>query len=125
MKVLFIFLFLTVFSLCACGQSLRIMWGPPVDADNQGLVYYIVYKWEGDSTQWQNWQLADMDSIGILPHVLNFAGPYEFQTYFDETKIIRAAATAEDNLGRRGKRGLTKFYFHPGDLSEIWIEKKE
>lgn len=125
MKVLFIFLSLTIFSLCACGQSLRIMFDPPVNADNEGLTRYIIYKWEGDSVQWQNWQLSDMDSIGILPHVLNFAGPYEFQTYFDETKIIRAGGVAEDSLGRQGGIGLSRFYFHPSDLSEIWIEKKE
>jgi hypothetical protein len=123
MKVLTIFSFVIIFNLCACGQNLRIMFDPPVNADNEGLTHYVIYKWEGDSIQWQSWQLSDMDSIGILPHVLNYAGPYEFQTYFDEDKIIRGGALGEDSLGRRGKTGLTRFYFHPGDLTEIWIEK--
>jgi len=124
MKAFTIFLFICLFSLCACSQNLRIMWNPNDTADSQGLKHYVVYKWEGDSTQWLNWKIADMDSIGILPHVLNFSGPYEFQTYFDETKIICAGGLAEDSLGRRGKMRLSRFYFHPGDLEEVWIDKK-
>jgi hypothetical protein len=99
------------------------MWDPSDNADNEGLTHYVVYKWEGDSTQWQNWTIADMDSIGILPHVLNFSGPYEFVTYFDETKIIKGGCLAEDSLGRRGNMGLSIFYFSPGDLKEVWIKK--
>lgn len=99
------------------------MWNPSDKADNEGLTHYVVYKWEGYSAQWLNWQLSDMDSIGTLPHVLNFSGPYEFQTYFDETKIIRAGCLAEDSLGRRGEMGLSRFYFHPDELKEVWIGK--
>ena len=119
-KVILLMVMLTV---CACSQNLTIMWMPADSADVEGLTYYTVYKWEGDSTQWQNWQITDMDSIGTLPHVLNFAGPYEFQTYFDKTKIICAGACVRDTLGRQSIMVLSRFYFHPSDLKAIWIGK--
>ena len=124
MKLLTVFLIVCGLFLCACNaQDLTILWNPADNADNEGLTYYTIYKWEGDSTQWQNWQITDMDSIGILPHVLNFSGPYEFQTYFDESKIICAGACVKDTLGRQSIIGLTRFYFHPTSLKLIWIEK--
>ena len=110
-------------TVCACSQNLKIMWAPSDSADYEGLTYYTVYKWEGDSTQWQNWQITDMDSIGILPHVLNFAEPYEFQTYFDEAKIICAGVCVKDSLGRQSIMALSRFYFYPSDLEAIWIGK--
>ncbi len=124
MKSLVTFLILCGFFLCACNaQNLRIMWEPSDNADSEGLTYYTIYKWEGDSTQWLDWQITDMDSIGILPHVLNFSGPYEFQTFFDESKIICAGACVSDTLGRQSIMGLSRFYFYPSNLESIWIGK--
>ena len=123
MKLLATLLILFGFCLCACSQNLTIGWTPSDNADTEGLTYYTIYKWEGDSTQWLNWQITDMDSIGILPHVLNFAGPYEFDTYFDPTKIICAGACVRDGLGRQSIMALSRFYFNPSDLKGIWIEK--
>ena len=117
------FLFILFFSLCACGQTLRIVWEPSDNADTQGLTYYTIYKWEGDSVAWQNWQPSDMDSIGTLPHVLNFAGPYEFTTYFQEDLIIRASGEANDSLGRKSGMKYSRFYFHPENLKAVRLEK--
>ena len=123
MKALIAVFFFCLYFSIGCGQTLRIMWNPSDKADSEGLTHYAVYKWQGDSTQWQNWQESDMDSIGIVPHILNFSGPYEFTTYFSEDKIIRAGAVARDSLGRISPMALTRFYFFPTGLTEIWIEE--
>ena len=120
MKVILLTLVLIA---CASCQNLKIGWMPADSADVEGLTYYTVYKWEGDSTAWQNWQITDMDSIGTLPHVLNFAGPYEFQTYFDKSLIICAGACVRDGLGRQSIMALSRFYFYPSNLEAIWIGK--
>ena len=120
MKILTIVLFIALFSLCACGQTLKIMWDPTANADNEGLKHYVIYKWEGDSTQWDNWQESDLDSIGIVPHVSNFSGPYEFTTYFAEDKIIQGGAAVEDSLGRRSGIRVSKFYFFPSGIVVMW-----
>jgi len=122
MMIRIVFILALLFTI-GCGQNLRIMWNPSDQADTEGLTHYTIYKWEGDSVQWQNWVQTDMDSIGILPHVLNYGGPYEFRTFFAENKIIRAGLIAEDSLSRKSKMGLTRFYFSPTNLEEIWIEK--
>ena len=123
MKALTVFLFVIIFNLCACWQTLRIMWNPSDNADNEGLTHYTVYKWQGDSLAWQNWQESDMDSIGIVPHILNYGGAYEFTTYFAEDMIICGGLKVQDSLGRVSEMGLTKFYFFPTGLTEMWIEK--
>ena len=123
MKLIPVIILVGLLSLCACGQSLRIMWNPSDNADADGVEYYTVYKWEGDSTQWQNWQLSQMDSIGILPHVMNFDGPYEFRTYFNETLIIQGGVRAVDSLGRTSEIALSRFYFHPSEVDAIWVGK--
>ena len=116
-------LFVLLLAAVGCGQNLRILWNPASNADNQGLTYYTVYKWEGDSSAWQNFNVNQMDSIGILPHVLNFDGPYEFQTYFDDTAIIRAGCIANDTLGRKSPMAFSRFYFSPDAVKPVWIGK--
>lgn len=119
----------TILILCAviaigCAQNLKIIWDAPEGADNVGGVeYYIVYKFEGDTTAWQNWTLADMDSIGTLPHTFNYSGPYIFETYFEQNTIIRAGGVAVDSLTRRSQMGLSKFYFPPNIPQTIRVEK--
>ena len=114
---------LFAFVAISCGQTLNIVWYVSDAADNRGLEYYVVYKWQGDSTQWQDWQLSDMDSIGTLPHVMNYNGPYKFSTYFLEDKIIRGGVLAQDSLTRRTPMKLSRFYFYPAELTEVRIEK--
>ena len=123
MKALIAVLFFCLYFSIGCGQTLRIMWNPSDNADNEGLTNYTVYKWQGDSLAWNNSQESDMDSIGIVPHVLNYGGPYEFTTFFSEDKIIRAGLKVQDSLGRESGMTYTKFYFFPTGLTEAWIEK--
>ena len=122
MKIISTIPLVFTFGLVACSQNLRVMWDPHATADDDGLTYYTVYKWEGDSSEVAMWDLSQMDSIGILPHVLNFVGPYEFQTYFSEDKIIRAGCVANDSLGRKSNMVLSKFYDRPGDMTKVWLE---
>ena len=118
-------LFIFLFSVYACSQTLDIAWLPSDNADNEGLTFYTIYKWEGDSAAWLNWQDSDMDSlnIGTTPHVLNFGGAYTFTTYFQEDLIIRAAVEVSDTLGRKSGLLFSRFYFHPSNLETVWIEE--
>jgi hypothetical protein len=111
--------------MVGCTQDLRIMWDPLPEYDEQGVSHYVIFKWEGDSIAQYTWTVDQMDSIGTLPHVQNYSGPYEFRTFFAEDKWIRGGAIAVDSLSRVSAMGLTKFYGFPGNLEEIWIEKVE
>ena len=123
MKIIQLLLIIFIFSILSCAQNLKIIWDAADGADEQGVVRYIVYKWEGDSLEWQNWQLSDMDSIGTLPHTINYSGPYIFETYFEQNKIIRAGGIAQDSLNRKSDMALSKFYFYPSGPVVIRIEK--
>ena len=123
MKKLLLVIILISISVTACpGQNLRLIWDAHPSYDSLGVAQYILYKWQGDSSQWQAWQLSDMDSIGTLRHVQNVIS-YEFRTYFDPQKIIRGGVCAEDSLGRRSDIALSDFYFHPKEIEKIRISK--
>ena len=119
-RIIFILVLLVTLG---CSQNLKIMWNPADDADITGVTHYEVYKWEGDSTAQYLWDEIQMVSIGTLPHIQNFSGPYEFQTFFAEDKWIRGGCIAVDSLGRVSPMGLSRFYGFPGNLEEVWIGK--
>ncbi len=123
MKLITILLFVFVLSLTACSQNLRIMWEPHPTADSQDLTYYTVFVWEGDAIDTTAWDISQMDSIGTLPHVLNFAGPYEFLYFFAEDKIIIAGLSVKDSLSRQSDIVLSRFYDRPSEVTEVWIGK--
>ena len=123
-KIIQLILIIFILSILSCAQNLKIIWDAADTADRDSVQYYIVYKFEGDSLQWLVWQLSDMDSIGILPHTINYSGPYIFETYFQKNKIIRAGTIAVDALTRHSGMGLSKFYFPPDIPEEVRIEKK-
>jgi len=120
MKKIYLILFL--FVSLSCAQNLKIMW-QAAEPDSQDLKYYTVYKFEGDSINVINWQISDMDSIGILSHVYFFYNWYQFETFFQKNKIIRGGVTVTDSLGRTSLMGLTKFYYPPDYPHIIKIEK--
>ena len=121
MRIIKIILILFIFAVLGCAQNLKIVFDAHPSADNTGVEKYIIYKFEGDSIN--GWSVQDMDSIGTLPHVINYSGPYEFETYFTKDKILRAGAIAEDSLKRQSAMGLSKFYYPPDIPQTIRIEE--
>jgi hypothetical protein len=123
LKIIQLILIIFILSILACAQNLKIMWDAADTADRDSVYLYIVYKFEGDSITWQNWQLSDMDSIGTILHMINYSGPYIFETYFQEGKIIRAGCIAIGRLKRRSDMALSEFYFYPDIPIYVRIKK--
>ena len=123
LTTMWIVLFVLMFVVVGCGQNLKVVWSPnPID---ERIEKYVVYKFEGDSVDWQNYSDLMLDSIGIVAHnpLIPQSGSYEFQFDFQETMIIRAGLIAIDSLTRRSDFGLSDFYFYPTENITVEIMK--
>ncbi len=115
-----IILFIALFAAIGCSQNLRITWAPnPV---SERIELYKVFVFEGDSIEWQNWTIADMDSVGVVAHNPS-ATEYEFSYQFQEDAIIRGGLISVDSLTRVSKMGTTIFYFRPTENVTAEIKK--
>lgn len=104
------------------GQTLRIVWDSPTSYDSLEVEQYILYKWQGDAAAQDSFEVADLDSFAVIPHVPNVYH-YELQTWFDPKLRILGGVAAEDARGRRSEIRLSKFYDKPKDLDKVNITR--
>lgn len=123
MKKYLIVLLVLIFAIMGCSQSLKIVWSPnPID---ERIEKYVIYSFQGDSVDWQNYNDLMLDSIGVVNHNSLIAqdSTYSFQFYFQENMIIRAGLIAIDSLTRQSDFGLSDFYFYPTENITVEIVK--
>ena len=121
--IVLIVLMVLMFAIVGCSQSLKIVWSPnPID---ERIEKYVVYSFQGDSVDWQNYNDLMLDSIGVVNHnpLIGQDSTYSFRFYFHEDMIIRAGLVAVDSLTRPSGFGRSDFYFHPTENITVEIKK--
>ena len=120
---MWIVLLVLIIAIAGCGQSLKIVWSPnPI---NERIEKYVIYSFQGDSADWQNYNDLMLDSIGVANHnpLIAQDSTYSFQFYFQEDMIIRAGLVAIDSLTRLSGFGRSDFYFYPTENITVEIIK--
>ena len=124
LTTMWIVLFVLGFTTACNAQLLKIVWNSSVNADFEHIEYYKVFVFEGDSIQWQNFIIANMDSVSIVGHIMG--DPlleYEYRHSFQLDAIIRAGLIAVDSLTRESDMVFSPFYFSPNYPENVRIEK--